>query len=211
MSPEETILFLENSTPNEVYNYFEKKNKFVFKLKHPLIQKFIKKGDKLILMALAKFSHDFETVKFLYSNSKDVAIRVAALSNDKKLFNFFFYSTWATLDIKEMKKFLKKASNSELKAYFQNKHFSEDPIFEFLEKKSPFDDLEEEKYKNILLYLLNNPNRISKYGMGNMPMDGVGGGLTWHANYRVANLFPKVFKKYFPKAIYDLEKLIDVN
>jgi len=207
MSPEETILFLENSTPNEIYKFFESKNKYVFKLKHPLIQKFIKDNNKLILMALAKFSLDFETVKYLYANSKDTAIRVAALSNDKQFFELMFHTFPGTPIIKEVKEFISKASYSEFKAHFQNKNFSEGQIIEFLEKKSPYEDIEDEKYKAILLCLLNNPNRLSKYDIGNMPEDG----YTWYENNKVSKLFPEVFKKYFPQALYDLEKLIDVK
>ena len=206
MSPEETILFLENSTPNEIYKFFETKNKYVFKLEHPLIKKFIKDGNKLILMALAKFSHDFDTVKYLYANSEDTAIRVAALSNDKQFFNIMFYTFPETPVIKEIKEFISNASYSEFKAYFQNKNFSEGLIIEFLEKKSPYEDIEDEKYKAILLCLLNNPNRISKYNIGNMPDDG----FTWYQNNKVSELFPDVFKKYFPQSLYDLNKLIDV-
>jgi len=207
MSPEETILFLENSSPNEIYNFFEKEKKYVFKLNHPLIQKFIKNGNKLILMALAKFSNDFDTVKYLYENSNDVAIRVASLSNDRQFFDVMFYTFMGiTPEIKQIKNFLDKSTLSELKAYFQNKNFREDPIIEFLEKRSPYDDIEEEKYKTILLCLLKNPNRLSKYDIGNMPEDG----LTWHANYKASSLFEEVFKKYFPKAEYDLKKLHDV-
>jgi len=205
MSPEETILFLENSTPNEIYKFFETKNKYVFKLEHPLIKKFIKDGNKLILMALAKFSHDFDTVKYLYANSDDTAIRVAALSNDKQFFNIMFYTFPETPAIKEIKEFISNASYSEFKAYFQNKNFSEGPIVDFLEKKSPYEDIEEEKYKAILLCLLNNPNRLSKYDIGNMPDDG----YTWYLNNKVSELFPKVFKEYFPQSLYDLEKLVD--
>ena len=207
MSPEETILFLENSSPNEIYNFFEKEKKYVFKLNHPLIQKFIKNGNKLILMALAKFSNDFDTVKYLYENSKDVAIRIAALSNDRQFFDVMFYTLMGIRpEVKQIKNFLDKSSLSELKSYFQNKNFREDPIIDFLEKRSPYDNIEKEKYKTILLYLLKNPNRISKYDMGNMPEDG----LTWHANYQASNLFVKVFKEYFPDAKTDLEKLHDV-
>ena len=36
MTPEETILFLESSTPNEIYNFFEGgKCKYGFKLNNP--------------------------------------------------------------------------------------------------------------------------------------------------------------------------------
>ena len=207
MSPEETVLFLENSSANEIYNFFEKEKKYSFRLKHPLIQKFIKDGNKLILMALAKFSHDFDTVKYLYENSNNVAIRVAALANDRQIFDVMFYTFMGiTPEIKQIKKFLDKSTLSEIKAYFQNKNYREDQIIDLLEKKPPYDDIEEEKYKSILLCLLKNPNRLSKYSMGNMPEDG----LTWHANYKASNLFVEVFRKYFPKAKYDLEKLYDI-
>ena len=121
MSPEETILFLENSTPNEIYNFFENKNKYVFKLKHPLIQKFIKDGNNLILMALAKFSLDFDTVKFLYANSKNIAIRVAALSNDKQFFDLMFYTFPGTPIIKEIKEFMTSLNFVEIERVEENK------------------------------------------------------------------------------------------
>jgi len=205
MTPEETILFLESSTPNEIYNFFEGgKCKYVFKLNHPLIKKFIKVGNKLILMALAKFSHDFETVNYLYDNTNNVAIRIAALSNDKQHFDVMFYTFLGiTPEIKKIKKFLNEATTSEIKAYFGNKNFRENHILDFLDKKIPFDNIDEEKYKLILLCLLKNPNRLSKYGPGNFPLDG----FTFAENYRVSEKFPKVFKKYFPKALTDLNKL----
>ena len=59
------------------------------------------------------------------------------------------------------------------------------------------------KYKLILLCLLKNPNRLSKYGPGNFPLDG----FTFAENHRVSEEFPKIFKKYFPKALTDLNKL----
>ena len=208
MTPEEVIFFLENSTPNEIYKFFESgKCKYGFKLDHPLIKKFIKDENKIILMALAKFSHDFDTVKYLYENSKEAAIRIAALSNDKQHFDVMFYTFLGiTPEIKKINDFLKKASTSEIKAYFGNKNFRENHILDFLDKKIPFDNIEEEKYKLILLYLLKNPNRLSKYGPGNFPLDG----FTFAENHRVSEEFPKVFKKYFPKTLYELNKLHEV-
>lgn len=205
MTPEETILFLESSTPNEIYNFFDGgKCKYGFKLNNPLIKKFIKEGNKLILMALAKFSHDFETVNYLYDNTNDVAIRIAALSNDKQHFDVMFYTFLGiTPETKKIKEFLNKATTSEMKAYFGNKNFRENHILDFLDKKIPFDNIDEEKYKLILLCLLKNPNRLSKYGPGNFPLDG----FTFAENHRVSEEFPKVFKKYFPKALTDLNKL----
>jgi len=205
MTPEEVILFLENSTPNEIYKFFESgKCKYGFKLDHPLIKKFIKDENKIILMALAKFSHDFDTVKYLYENSKEAAIRIAALSNDKQHFDVMFYTFLGiTPEIKKINDFLKKASTSEIKAYFGNKNFRENHILDFLDKKIPFDNIDEGKYKLILLCLLKNPNRLSKYGPGNFPLDG----FTFAENHRVSEEFPKVFKKYFPKALTDLNKL----
>ena len=208
MTPEEVILFLENSTPNEIYKFFESgKCKYGFELDHPLIKKFIKDGNKITLMALAKFSHDFDTVNYLYENSKDAAIRIAALSNDKQHFDVMFYTFLGiTPEIKKIKDFLKKASTSEMKAYFGNKNFRESPILDFLDKKIPFDNIDEEKYKIILLCLLNNPNRLSKYDAGNLPEDG----FTFAENSRVSKEFPRVFKKYFPKALYKLNKLHEI-
>ena len=208
MTLEKVILFLENSKTNEMYKFFERgKCKYGFKLDHPLIKKFIKDENKIILMALAKFSHDFDTVKYLYENSKEAAIRIAALSNDKQHFDVMFYTFLGiTPEIKKINDFLKKASTSEIKAYFGNKNFRENHILDFLDKKIPFDNIEEEKYKLILLYLLKNPNRLSKYGPGNFPLDG----FTFAENHRVSEEFPKVFKKYFPKTLYELNKLHEV-
>lgn len=209
MKPEEVIFFLENSKPNEIYSFFESdKCKYEFKLEHPLIKRFIKEGNKIILMALAKFSHNFDTVKYLYENTKEVAIRIAALSNNKQHFDVMFYTFLGiTPEIDKIKNFIKNASTSEMKAYFENKNFRETPILDLLNKKIPFDNIDDDKYKIILLSLLNNPNRLNKYGPGNFPEDG----FTFADNYRVSQEFPKVFKKYFPKSLYDLNKLHDVK
>ena len=64
MTSEEVILFLENSTPNEIYKFFESgKCKYGFKLDHPLIKKFIKDGNKIILMTFFPSRKNYKIIK----------------------------------------------------------------------------------------------------------------------------------------------------
>ena len=178
----ELIDFLDNANPEEIYKYFEKKNEFYFDLKSKIVQNLLKKKDKLINLALAKFSFSSDVPDYLYETSKDESIKLAALNNEKRLspMHCFFGGMY---NEENLNLFLQNASSKELEVFFSSAKYNEFHIEKFLDKKPPYDKVQKKKYIQILNYLEKNPN-IKKKNMGDFE-DGWG----WHANQRVSERF----------------------
>ena len=174
--------FLDNSSAEEIYEYFEEKNEFYFDLKSKTIQNLLKKKDKLINLALAKFSFDSDVANYLYETSKDESIKLAAINNEKRLKPM--YCTFGGMyDEKKIDLFIKNASFKELEAFFSSKKYNEYLIESFLDKKPPYDKISQKKYIQILEYLEKNPNIKEK------DMKDFEDGWGWYTNQRVSKKF----------------------
>jgi hypothetical protein len=178
----ETIDFLEKASPEEVYKYFEEKNEFYFDLKSKTMQNLLKKKDKLINLALAKFSFDVDVSNYLYETSKDESIKLAAISNEKRLSPIYCF-LGGMYNEKKLDLFLKKASLKELEIFFSSAKYNEFHIESFLEKKSPYDKIPQKKYNQILNYLEKNPNIKKK------DTDEFEDGWGWYTNQKVSEKF----------------------
>lgn len=148
---EEVCVYLENATPNEIFKYFETENKIRFYLKDPIIIKFIVKKNKLIDLALARYSSEREIVEYFYENSKDKTIKLAALRNEVVSPHLYF------LQEEKINLFVKSASSEELKLFFRNQNLTFVDLENILERKSSFKLIPDEKFKLIVLYLFYNP------------------------------------------------------
>ena len=148
---EEVCVYLENATPNEIFKYFETENKIRFYLKDPIIIKFIAKKNKLIDLALARYSSEKEIVEYFYENSKDKTIKLAALRNEVVSPHLYF------LQEEKINLFVKSASSEELKLFFRNQNLTFVDLENILERKSSFKLIPDEKFKLIVLYLFYNP------------------------------------------------------
>ena len=148
---EEVCVYLENATPNEIFKYFETENKIRFYLKDPIIIKFIAKKNKLIDLALARYSSEREIVEYFYENSKDKTIKLAALRNEVVSPHLYF------LQEEKINLFVKSASSEELKLFFRNQNLTFVDLENILERKSSFKLIPDEKFKLIVLYLFYNP------------------------------------------------------
>ena len=148
---EEVCVYLENVTPNEIFKYFETENKIRFYLKDPIIIKFIAKKNKLIDLALARYSSEREIVEYFYENSKDKTIKLAALRNEVVSPHLYF------LQEEKINLFVKSASSEELKLFFRNQNLTFVDLENILERKSSFKLIPDEKFKLIVLYLFYNP------------------------------------------------------
>ena len=148
---EEVCIYLENATPNEIFKYFETENKIRFYLKDPIIIKFIVKKNKLIDLALARYSSEREIVEYFYENSKDKTIKLAALRNEVVSPHLYF------LQEEKINLFVKSASSEELKLFFRNQNLTFVDLENILERKSSFKLIPDEKFKLIVLYLFYNP------------------------------------------------------
>ena len=148
---EEVCVYLENATPNEIFKYFETENKIRFYLKDPIIIKFIAKKNKLIDLALARYSSESEIVEYFYENSKDKTIKLAALRNEVVSPHLYF------LQEEKINLFVKSASSEELKLFFRNQNLTFVDLENILERKSSFKLIPDEKFKLIVLYLFYNP------------------------------------------------------
>ena len=148
---EEVCVYLENATPNEIFKYFETENKIRFYLKDPIIIKFIVKKNKLIDLALARYSSEKEIVEYFYENSKDKTIKLAALRNEVVSPHLYF------LQEEKINLFVKSASSEELKLFFRNQNLTFVDLENILERKSSFKLIPDEKFKLIVLYLFYNP------------------------------------------------------
>ena len=148
---EEVCVYLENATPNEIFKYFETENKIRFYLKDPIIIKFIAKKNKLIDLALARYSSESEIVEYFYENSKDKTIKLAALRNEVVSPHLYF------LQEEKINLFVKSASSEELKLFFRNKNLTFTDLENILERKNSFELITDEKFKLIVLYLFYNP------------------------------------------------------
>jgi hypothetical protein len=179
----ETIKFLDSASAEEVYKYFEEKNKFYFELKDKIIIKLLKKKDKLIHLALAKFSYNCDIPNYLYETSKNQGIRLAAITNENRFISMYCH-LGGNYNVKKMHLFLKNASSKELEVFFSFKKFSEFLIETFLDKKPPFDKISKKKYIEILNYLDKNPN-IKEKDMKDFGNDG----YYWHTNQKVSEKF----------------------
>ena len=175
--------FLDNSSAEDIYEYFEEKNEFYFDLKSKIIQNLLKKKDKLINLALAKFSFDSDVANYLYETSKDESIKLAAINNEKR-FKPMYCSFGGMYDEKKINLFLKNASFKELEAFFSNTKYNEFLIESFLDKKPPYDKIPKKVYIQILGYLEKNPN-IKEKDMSDFEDDGWG----WYTNQRVSKKF----------------------
>ena len=148
---EEVCVYLENATPNEIFKYFETENKIRFYLKDPIIIKFIAKKNKLIDLALARYSSEKEIVEYFYENSKEKTIKLAALRNEVVSPHLYF------LQEEKINLFVKSASSEELKLFFRNQNLTFVDLENILERKSSFKLIPDEKFKLIVLYLFYNP------------------------------------------------------
>ena len=148
---EEVCVYLENATPNEIFKYFETENKIRFYLKDPIIIKLIAKKNKLIDLALAKYSSEKEIVEYFYENSKDKTIKLAALRNEVVSPHLYF------LQEEKINLFVKSASSEELKLFFRNQNLTFVDLENILERKNSFKLIPDEKFKLIVLYLFYNP------------------------------------------------------
>ena len=88
---DEVCIYLNNATPNEIFKYIETENKIRFYLKDPIIIKFIAKKNKLIDLALARYSSEKEIVEYFYENSKEKTIKLAALRNEVVTPHLYFW------------------------------------------------------------------------------------------------------------------------
>ena len=148
---EEVCVYLENATPNEIFKYFETENKIRFYLKDPIIIKFIVKKNKLIDLALARYSSEREIVEYFYENSKDKTIKLAALRNEVVTPHLYFWQK------EKINLFVKSASSEELKLFFRNQNLTFVDLEDILERKNSFELITDEKFKLIVLYLFYNP------------------------------------------------------
>ena len=148
---EEVCVYLENATPNEIFKYFETENKIRFYLKDPIIIKLIAKKNKLIDLALAKYSSEKEIVEYFYENSKDKTIKLAALRNEVVTPHLYFWQK------EKINLFVKSASSEELKLFFRNQNLTFVDLENILERKNSFELITDEKFKLIVLYLFYNP------------------------------------------------------
>jgi len=148
---EEVCVYLENATPNEIFKYFETENKIRFYLKDPIIIKFIAKKNKLIDLALARYSSEKEIVEYFYENSKDKTIKLAALRNEVVTPHLYFWQK------EKINLFVKSASSEELKLFFRNQNLTFVDLENILERKNSFELITDEKFKLIVLYLFYNP------------------------------------------------------
>ena len=148
---EEVCVYLENATPNEIFKYFETENKIRFYLKDPIIIKFIAKKNKLIDLALARYSSEKEIVEYFYENSKEKTIKLAALRNEVVTPHLYFWQK------EKINLFVKSASSEELKLFFRNQNLTFVDLENILERKSSFKLIPDEKFKLIVLYLFYNP------------------------------------------------------
>lgn len=148
---EEVCVYLENATPNEIFKYFETENKIRFYLKDPIIIKFIAKKNKLIDLALARYSSEREIVEYFYENSKDKTIKLAALRNEVVTPHLYFWQK------EKINLFVKSASSEELKLFFRNQNLTFVDLEDILERKNSFELITDEKFKLIVLYLFYNP------------------------------------------------------
>ena len=184
---EEVTGFLNSASPVDIYKYFETKNEIYFKLKDKIIQKLLKKKDKIINLALAAFCHDEDIVEHLYEKSNDLSIKLAAINNNKRWWPMF--CTLFGNDEKKFVPFLKKATSEELQAFFSHHNYSEFFINQFLDKSKPYNLIPEKKYAEIINYLENNPNTKEKSFNDFASDDGNG----WHENQKLAEKF-RIFK-----------------
>ena len=178
----ETINFLDKANPEEIYKYFEKKNEFYFKLSDKIINKLLKKKDKLINLALAKFSFDTDIPNYFYETSKDESIKLAAISNERRISPMYCFMG-GMYDEKKLHLFLQNASLKELEIFFSGARYNEFHIEAFLDKKPPYDKITNKKYIQILNYLEKNPNIKEK------TMQDFEDGWGWYANKRISEKF----------------------
>jgi hypothetical protein len=148
---DEICIYLDNATPNEIFKYFETENKIRFYLKDPIIIKFISKKNKLIDLALARYSSEKEIVEYFYENSKDKKIKLAALRNEVVTPHLYFWQK------EKINLFVKNASSEELKLFFRNQNLTFTDLENILERKNSFELITDEKFKLIVLYLFYNP------------------------------------------------------
>jgi hypothetical protein len=148
---DEICIYLDNATPNEIFKYFETENKIRFYLKDPIIIKFIAKKNKLIDLALARYSSEREIVEYFYENSKDKTIKLAALRNEVVTPHLYFWQK------DKINLFVKNASSEELKLFFRNQNLTFTDLENILERKNSFELITDEKFKLIVLYLFYNP------------------------------------------------------
>jgi hypothetical protein len=148
---DEICIYLDNATPNEIFKYFETENKIRFYLKDPIIIKFIAKKNKLIDLALARYSSEREIVEYFYENSKDKTIKLAALRNEVVTPHLYFWQK------DKINLFVKNASSEELKLFFRNQNLTLTDLENILERKNSFELITDEKFKLIVLYLFYNP------------------------------------------------------
>jgi hypothetical protein len=148
---DEVCIYLENASPNEIFKYFETENKIRFYLKDPIIIKFIAKKNKLIDLALARYSSEKEIVEYFYENSKDKTIKLAALRNEVVTPHLYFWQK------EKINLFVKSASSEELKVFFRNRNLTFVDLENILKRKNSFELITDEKFKLIVLYLFYNP------------------------------------------------------
>jgi len=187
---EEVISFLNRASPVDIYKYFETKNEIYLKLKDKIIQKLLKKKDKIINLALAEFCHDKDIVEYLYAKSNDLSVKLAAINNTKNWWPIF--CTLFGNDEKKFAPFLKKAKSEELEAFFSHPNYSEHFINQFLDKSKPYNLISEKKYTEIISYLEKNPNTKEKSYNDFDSDDGWG----WYQNQKLAEKFRILKLKY---------------
>ena len=187
---EEVTDFLNSASPVDIYKYFETKNEIYFKLKDKIIQKILKKKDKIINLALAAFSYDDDLVEYLYAKSNDLSIKLAAITNSKRWTPIF--CTFFGNDEKKLVSFLKKAKPKELEAFFSHSNYNEYFIDQFLDKSKPYNLIPEKKYAEIIGYLEKNPNTKEKSHNDLARDDGMG----WYENQKLAEKFRILKLKY---------------
>ena len=178
----ETINFLDKAIPEEIYKYFEKKNEFYFQLSDKIINKLLKKKDKLINLALAKFSFNTDISDYLYETSTDESIKLASISNERRISPMYCFMG-GRYDEKKLHSFLKNASLKELEIFFSGTRYNEFHIEALLDKKSPYDKIPNKKYIQILSFLEKNPNTKEK------TMQDFEDGWGWYANKSISEKF----------------------
>ena len=198
--------FLKAKTAYEISQVLsENLTAYTFSDRHPegikglnKLNKF--KKDKIVQLAIVKYWADSELCEKIFFKSKDKIIRLAFLENER--ISIPYWHKYLAGPQKSILKFLKKASDDELYAYFTNKRFDLGKIDYILNRNNtidakyannPYNKISEKMYRNIILILENNPNTKTE---PEMKYDSTGySGMVWALNSSVYEKFKKELVK----------------